>query len=389
MKILFLCKCSPWQIGGAETISREIALALSNLGHEVTILCAKTSAQEQEYQDINGIRLICRTILPNIILQRFPNPHYMPLALASIILPFYIVDLLCRFRFDAIREDLSPIPPSGILAFVKLPCLYRYAVVHNHALDLHTWIKNYGLVYGILGYILSWSMHRGFMQYSKFTTPSAWLANQLKTEFARHQICHIKAEWIPVGFDVQKFIFDRPALNKNPTKLLTVGRLSSAKNLQVMLSALNLVIQDFPDIQLVVIGDGDQKQLLLKQVKDLKLTRHINFIGYVAHENIASYYQNADIFVIPSNNEGASLVILEAIASHLPIIASDIVANRALLSEAECLFFAPNDPHHLAQKISWAISNYPDFAIRAYIAFKNLKRFTWQEAAQQEINELR
>jgi len=85
------------------------------------------------------------------------------------------------------------------------------------------------------------------------------------------------------------------------------------------------------DAKLTIIGDGPQKQELLDGVRKLRLESKVFLLGYVKHENLPDYYNDSDIFILPSLFEGMSNTILEAMACGLPIITTDTGGTKELI----------------------------------------------------------
>ena len=111
--------------------------------------------------------------------------------------------------------------------------------------------------------------------------------------------------------------------------LLFVGRLSLEKNIGNLLFA----IKDMENVTLTLIGEGDTR----RDLEDLALgaRAEIRFVGSVPHEDLPRYFAAADIFVLPSLFEGHPKVIVEAMASGLPIVASDVRGINTLLEHGK------------------------------------------------------
>lgn len=147
---------------------------------------------------------------------------------------------------------------------------------------------------------------------------------------------------IPNGVDSQRF---RPpstlAHNLHP-RMLFVGRLVFQKGLDVLFRAL---AQLPPDLawQLEIIGDGDLRGPLEAEARRLGLAEKITFAGWCERDVIAARYRHADLFVFPSRDEGMSNVVLEAMASGLPILATAIAGNEELVRDGENGVLVPPD----------------------------------------------
>ena len=138
---------------------------------------------------------------------------------------------------------------------------------------------------------------------------------------------------IPTGIELAKF--ERPELTKEnvadlreklgisnqETMLLSLSRVSYEKNIQAVLAALPKVLEENPNVKLVVAGDGPYLSDLKAQAKRLNITDMVIFTGMIAPSETALYYKAADFFISASTSETQGLTYLESLASGTPIIA--------------------------------------------------------------------
>lgn len=126
---------------------------------------------------------------------------------------------------------------------------------------------------------------------------------------------------IPNGVDTVGFRPNSDGMPGSP-RILCVSRLIERKGVHHLLEAMPIVAGAIPGTKLTVIGDGDYYQRLVARAEELNVHDLVEFRGYVPHEDLASEYQSASIYVQPSFYEGMSNTVLEAMATGLPIIAS-------------------------------------------------------------------
>jgi glycosyltransferase involved in cell wall biosynthesis len=138
------------------------------------------------------------------------------------------------------------------------------------------------------------------------------------------------------GINTQEFMPNN-SLKSEDKFVITPGasRITSRKGLKYLIEAVYKLSQKHPNTQLNIIGDGDEKYILEKLVKKLKIEKNVNFLGRISHEKISKFYQEANVFVLPSLNEGMSNTMLEALSSGLPIIATDTGGSKELITEGE------------------------------------------------------
>lgn len=111
--------------------------------------------------------------------------------------------------------------------------------------------------------------------------------------------------------------------------LLSSGEFIKRKNHETALRAIAKIVSEFPDIHYVICGHGQLQDYLQQLVKDLDMENHVSFPGY--RQDILEIYPCADIFVFPSFQEGLPMALLEAMASGLPVVCSDIRGSRDLM----------------------------------------------------------
>jgi glycosyltransferase involved in cell wall biosynthesis len=135
--------------------------------------------------------------------------------------------------------------------------------------------------------------------------------------------------------------------------LLYVGRLVRFKRVDVLIEALRRLSTKRSDIGLVVVGDGPEREQLKRLAQGMP---HVYFAGFQDQSDLPKYYGVADVFVLPSQCEPWGLVVNEAMASGLPVIATRKVgAARDLIVEGENGYLVPeNDPAALASAIDRA-----------------------------------
>ena len=132
----------------------------------------------------------------------------------------------------------------------------------------------------------------------------------------------VKIDVIPNGVDVSEFKAGGGAFKG---KLVSTGRLIPRKGYDYLIKALSKV----DGFELTLIGEGNQTDELKALV--LELGVKVNFIGYVEHSRIAEEYRKADVFVMPSLNEGLSNSLLEAMSCGLPVIVTDTGGVKDLI----------------------------------------------------------
>jgi L-malate glycosyltransferase len=138
-----------------------------------------------------------------------------------------------------------------------------------------------------------------------------------------------KIEVIYNGIDTKEF---KPAKNKKRSKtlrIICVARLIKRKGIDCLLKALG-TLKD-KNFILTIIGDGKEKENLKELSKNLNIDKQVKFLGPIPHRKILKYYQESDLFVLASLNEGMSNTILESMACGLPIITTNTAGAKELI----------------------------------------------------------
>ena len=368
--------------GGAETRTREVAFTLSRAGHQVIILCGKTDAGDPAMIEVNGVTIISKKTLPDVLLKRFPYPRYLPLAAANLFLMFHIPIFLRTRKFDLIREDMAPFPPSFLLSLVKLPATKRIVVVHMLSKTLAGWIKFYGPVFGFVGFIMDRLLRAGLLKYDRIISASKWFADELK-EYSR---ISSKVHYVPNGVNIDEFSSDRARPQTNGhIRLLSVGRLVETKGHRYIIEALSHLKGEYPGIKLDVLGNGPLKQRLVNLARELAVADMVSFRAPVSHQRMPELLSEYDFFVMPSLWEGLPVSLVEAMASKLPIVATNIPAITAVLDEDSATFASVEDAHDLAAKLKWAFDHPREVRKHAETAYDIAKGYDWSMTASREI----
>jgi phosphatidylinositol alpha-mannosyltransferase len=178
---------------------------------------------------------------------------------------------------------------------------------------------------------------------------------------ARHSVCSrmgdAAMEIVPNGADVDIFASARPAELPPGRRLLFVGRLEPRKGFPVAVRAFARLARTHADLQLVVVGDGEERGAVDDLPRDLRSRVHM--MGRVSYEALPTFHQAADIFVSPATgSESFGIVLVEAMAAGLPLVASDIAGYREVARhEREGLLVRPSDPEALAAGVNRLLDN--------------------------------
>ncbi len=170
-----------------------------------------------------------------------------------------------------------------------------------------------------------------------------------------------KYQVIPNAIDVNLFnpsVEPLPQYVDSRPKILFLGRFEPRKGLKYLLQALPYIKNEIPNILLIIVGAGllgyAYKEYIAKEVKE-----NIEFAGLIPNEERPSYYASCDVFCAPSiGYESFGIVLLEAMATSKPIVASDISGYRTILENGKQGYLVPaRDYEAMARAIVKIIRN--------------------------------
>lgn len=166
------------------------------------------------------------------------------------------------------------------------------------------------------------------------------------------------------GVDLSEFVFERRERTPKSHKLLFVGRLTPAKGVHVLLQAFSMLKRHgspMKNCSLTIAGEGEEaySRDLKKMIVDDQLEDAVSFLGKVKRERMPSLFREHDLFIFPSLwQEPFGIVIIEAMASGLPVVGTFIGGAAEILQDVEnSIVCKPDDPADLAHKISLVLSD--------------------------------
>lgn len=332
MRILLVTQRFRPLIGGAETLLGELAREFVRQGHEVTVLTARWEPNwsiDERVDDVEIVRLPFRQI-------RFWGTWRFMRALK-------------RWLTEHARQfDVWYVSMLKHCAWVAVGASWRFGVP--------VVLRAEGS--GPTGDI-AWQAHAlgGKLIRGRCRRAAALVANSphVRTEFENAAMPTERIREIPNCVPVPPLVdeIDRGAwrqrlgLNVTAPVAVFTGRLSPEKGLPDLIGAWKRVQAELPDAQLVIVGSGPQEQALHELAADQP-----KIIWAGATQQPQRYLNAAGLFVLPSYEEGMSISLLEAMAAALPIVATDIPGNRALIeSGRHGLLVPPKRPDQLAKSI--------------------------------------
>ncbi len=194
----------------------------------------------------------------------------------------------------------------------------------------------------------------------------------------------VSIDVIPNGVEIDRFHPAQSGAAADRLRLLTVGRLSATKRIEMLIDAVEILQADGVDLHLTVAGGGQLEPQLKETVSRRNLGEIIRIAGRIDPENMPELYRESDIFISATLQEGMSNAMLEAMASGLAIITTRCEGVEELISDNGAIVERAN-----AEEIARAIRNLTDNpqARRemAIAARSRAEQFTWSRSAQEYL----
>lgn len=151
-------------------------------------------------------------------------------------------------------------------------------------------------------------------------------------ELAEKFYCKKEIQIIPNGVDITAFGGNTEKKETEEYRILFVSRLIERKGLQFVIPQLRQLQESCKrKIMLTVVGDGPYRAVLEQLVRENGVSDCVRFAGQKSKRELPDYYKNADVFILPSQKEGMPNVVLEAMASRLPIVMTPCEGSEELI----------------------------------------------------------
>ena len=167
--------------------------------------------------------------------------------------------------------------------------------------------------------------HYGAAQLKKLTPPDHW-----------HKI-----KIVHCGIEASFYDHDQVEVQPDPNRFVCVGRLCAEKGQLDLVEAVAHVAQDFPDIQVDLIGDGPMRANIEERIRHLGVEKSVNLLGWKTPAEVREAILGAHAFVLPSYAEGLPVSIMEAMTLSRPVITTYVAGIPELVINGECGWVFP------------------------------------------------
>jgi glycosyltransferase involved in cell wall biosynthesis len=200
-------------------------------------------------------------------------------------------------------------------------------------------------------------------------------------------IVGVPVERVPKGVDAQQFspsgsnVRSQLGLDDQPV-ILAVSRLVPIKNIRLLIEAMPLVLARVPAAVALIVGDGPGEPMLKRLAADLSVASAVRFVGYVPNHRLDAYYRSADVFALTSSFDNSPNVVLEAMASGLPVVGTNVGGVGEFVERAGGDLVAGGNTSQLASALAaWLQSRPRREAAGAHNRRVVVERYSWRASA--------
>jgi len=342
--------------------------ALEKRGHDVWVLTTQyygdgtIREDKDEYRDERVIRMGKVVVLPPL---KMFNATQLTVTFDPL-LHLHVRDFIRRNRFDVVHLH-GPLAPN-------LPGIVSHYSPYPQVATFHT---------AFVGF--NWNRIGKFLFYRDSRKIRKYI---FVSRVAKDAIDHVYKSTgiiIPNGIDFERFHKQKEKLIKDRTDKILVGflsRLEPRKGLDILIKAL--AISDFlrNNVELIVGGDGPLRKKYEFMARDSGIK--FKFLGQIERGKVPVFYKSLDVFVAPSRGgESFGMILLEAMASGVPVIASDIPGYMEVIKDGfNGILFENESPECLSRKLIFLVK---DNAMRNSLvnnALSFARKYDWDIIAE-------
>jgi glycosyltransferase involved in cell wall biosynthesis len=310
------------------------------------------------------------------------RPNMKKSLLARLQLPLLLMSefasvkmLMLRHKFQVIHAHW--ILPQGLVAVMAKKVFGSKVLVTVHAGDV------FPLKSGFMRALSAWTLRNA----------DAVTVNSIATGDAVRRVADVRMRIIPMGVDLKMFSSTGASVKKKygiPGRMiLFVGRLAEKKGVSYLISAMVQIKKSLPGCRLLIVGDGPEKPLLEKQVAEHALNESVIFAGSIAKANLPAFYHSADVFVLPSiiaesgDTEGLGVVLLEAIAAGVPVVASNVGGIPDIIIDGKTgLLVEQKNPSEISEAIVSLLTHEKKAKALSKAALEHVqKNYSWEKVS--------
>jgi len=339
-KILMIIRYYYPHLGGNENQAKLLAEYLANTSKaDITVVTSLYNSKLAKHQKVNNVninRLYTLKIKKSIKVPKILNYLLFLIQEYSFIISLYLYLRKNIKKYDIVHVHQSTwlcLIPTYLAKKSNIPIVIKEATLNGFKYLKYLLIPQFIKYYVIKN--------------AEFIAISTMIEkNLIKQGMDKKRIT-----LIPNAINVDKFKKFNELLYNNENVILYVGNFSQGyiKGLDILLKAIALLKEKYPNIKLRIIGDGNINKYM-KIINKEKLNENIEILGQ--QKDVQNYYLNAKIFVLPSRSEGMSNSLLEAMASGMPCVATRVSGVEDIIKDSENGYIVENQDYvAMSQKI--------------------------------------
>jgi glycosyltransferase involved in cell wall biosynthesis len=374
MKLLVFSPYYPPHIGGLESYSDELNKYLSLSGTDIVVFTPRLPKNalfhEKKYANVKIVRFPAFEIISNYPLPKFWSFRFWKTFFS-----------LFGDKFDFVISHTRFFNTS-LLALIYSKIKKTFWIHIEHGSDFVQLDNGFS---GSLAKLYDLSFGKLVLKKSDKNIAVSEAVKKFVQRLSGRKECNV----VYRGFETEKLESIPPSseFQKRPDEIfiLFVGRLIDGKGLPDLFDAFARLSE--PKIKLLIVGDGPQKENLLRQAKSLNISEKVSFLGYRKYSDTISILKLADIFVNPSYTEGLPTTVIEAALCKKAIIATNVGGTNEIIRDGRCGYLIPpKDTEALKNKLDELIKNKPLREKFGRAAFEdNVNKFNWEKSIPEII----
>lgn len=365
----------PPHVGGIEKVADEQSRRLIRLGYEISVLTCQYK-RKSHTREIKKMRA-----------EPIEVEHYSTLNIAERIgIPYPILSIGAYKKFSDIIKKCDIVHAHGhpyMSSYLASKVATRYdkpfvLTQHNTFIDYQSWLN---LFEHLNDHIIGKFVLREAEKVIVVSRKTLDYVLKIGVDRSKTSVMYNGVDTDFFHPMSQKKSRSKLGLPEDKQLVLTVRRLVFKNGLDTFIEAASILTQDFPDLLFIIIGTGPNRSLIEKRIRELQIHNNVRLVGFIPESMLPLYYNAADCFVIPSSSgEGLPLVLLEAMACGLPVVATSVGGIPEIIEEMKNgVLIPPKDSEALARQISIFLLNKHQGLIIGKEARRIVeKRFTWE-----------
>jgi glycosyltransferase involved in cell wall biosynthesis len=368
MRVAMLLRCLGMMRGGGETRHLAWIRELTAMGVDVEVITGRPLFGSMRYPELGverGDTTVIRSPYLRDIVYRTQNRR--GLGRVGVAMLHADEEWFCKMAWQHVAS-----------------ARHKPDIVHAHALHQAARLKTIDVPVAVNLPGEPNPRYVADLQQADVLLSDGWGARKLPAILGR-SVAHITK-----GVDSTLFTPEGPSIRASldagsSPVVLVVSRLVPIKNVALFVDAMAAVHRTRPDARALIVGDGPRDAALKQRTAALGLDRVVQFAGYVEQRDLPQRYRAADVFVLPSDFDNSPNVVLEAMASALPVVATDVGGVSEFLETPAGGALVPRgDADQLARRIVELLAD-PNRRrdAGAFNRHRATTRFSWRTSAEQ------